>query len=198
MSTRVFVLVVGLLAAALAGTVTAGYFIWRDGQQAGAALIGGAFELVDQNGEAAPSSRYDGDWLLVYFGYTYCPDVCPTELTKMTQALDELGPLAERIQPLFITVDPERDTVEALAGYHEHFHPSFDMLTGSPERIREAARAYRVYYAKAETEEATEYLMDHSSIVYLMAPGQRYAGHFGADATPAEIASAVRKKLAGS
>ena len=197
MSTRAFILVVTLLVTLLAATLAAGYLVWTRGDQGTAALIGGPFELVDQDGQRATQESLKGKWSLIYFGYTYCPDVCPTSLSVMTQALDQIGPLAERITPVFITVDPERDTVAQLAAYHEHFHPSFVMLTGTPEQVRDAARTFRVYYRKAESESSTEYLMDHSSITYLMGPDGAYVTHFGHDATPEGMAATLREKLGG-
>lgn len=196
MSTRVFLVVVTLLAAALAGTLTAGYFIWRGSQQQGAEVaIGGWFELVDHTGEPVTYDDFKGKWPLIYFGYTYCPDFCPTSLTVMTQALERLGPLSDRVMPMMITIDPERDTVEVLATYHEHFDPRFVMMTGSAEQIDRAAKAWRVYYRKAETDSATEYLMDHSTITYLMGPDGGYVTHFGHDATPDRMAESLREIL---
>lgn len=195
MSTRVFVLVVSLLSALLAATVVGGYLLWNRGDQGAAALIGGPFTLVDQTGRTVTEETLEGKWSLIYFGYTYCPDVCPTSLSVMTLTLDKLGPLADRIRPVFVTVDPERDTVSQLALYHESFHPSFLMLTGSPEQVREAARAYRVYYRRAESDSATDYLMDHSSITFLMDPKGTYATHFGHDATPESMAETLRQRV---
>ena len=197
MSTRTFVLVVTLLSAALAATVVGGYLILTRTQEGTAALIGGPFELVDQSGRTVTYATLKGKWSLIYFGYTYCPDVCPTTLSIITQALDQLGPLAAKVTPVFVTVDPERDTVAQLKAYQEHFHPSFVMLTGSPERVREAARAYRVYHRKVESESATDYLMDHSSITFLMGPDGGYVTHFGHDATAETMAATLRQKLGG-
>ncbi|NQW10045.1 MAG: SCO family protein [Alphaproteobacteria bacterium] len=196
MSTRVFLVVVTLLAAALAGTLTAGYFIWQSRQDQGPdVVIGGWFELVDHTGEPVTYDDFKGKWPLIYFGYTYCPDFCPTSLTVMTQALERLGPLSDRVMPMMITIDPERDTVEALAAYHEHFDPRFVMMTGPPEQIDRAAKAWRVYYRKAESDSATDYLMDHSSITYLMGPDGGYVTHFGHDVTPEQMAETLREIL---
>ncbi len=198
MSTRAFVVVVALLSAVLAGTVVAGYLVWSRDDQGAAVMIGGPFELVDQTGRPVTQDSLKGKWSLIYFGYTYCPDVCPTSLSVMSQALDALDPaLAAKVTPVFFTVDPERDTVEQLALYHQSFHPSFLMLTGTPEQVRAAAKAYRVYYRKAENDSATEYLMDHSSITYLMNPDGGYVTHFGHDATPEGIAETLRKLVGG-
>ena len=115
----------------------------------GTAQVGGAFTLLDHTGRTVSDTDFGDDFLLIYFGYTTCPDVCPTALLVMTQALDELGPQGERVRPLFITIDPERDTQAVMADYVAHFHPRLVGLTGSPEQVAVAAKAYLVYYAKA-------------------------------------------------
>lgn len=155
--------------------------------------IGGPFELVDHTGRVVHESDFRGKFLLVYFGYTFCPDVCPTELQDISMALDILGPRASIVQPLFITIDPERDTPEIMADYVSHFHPSLLGLTGTPEQIDTAARAYRVYYARdAETLEAQDnYLMTHSSIIFLISKKGEYLTHFGVASGPEEIAAKV-------
>lgn len=198
MSTRVFVLVVTLLSAVLAATVIGGYLIWNRGDQGSTAMIGGPFTLVDHTGRTVTQETIEGGWSLIYFGYTYCPDVCPTSLSVMTQALDALDPaVADKITPVFVSVDPERDTVEQLALYHESFHPSFVMLTGTPEQVRKAAKAYRVYYRRAESDSATEYLVDHSSITFLMDPDGHYVTHFGHEVTPEGMAETLRETVGG-
>ncbi len=162
----------------------------------GAADIGGAFELIDQSGQTRTQADFAGRHMLVYFGYTYCPDVCPTSLSIMSQALDlieaETGSLEDRVVPLFVTVDPERDDVAAMAAYAEHFHPRLVALTGSDAQIAAAAKAYRVYYRKAEDPSASEYLMDHSSFIYLMGPDGSYVSHFAHNAKPQEIAQGLK------
>lgn len=161
----------------------------------GAALIGGPFELVDQTGTTRSEGDFLGRYMLIYFGYVYCPDVCPTSLSNMTQALDELAEdapdKAAKIVPLFITVDPERDTVEVIESYAEHFHPEMVALTGNEAQVAKAAKAYRVYYAKAGEEGSDDYLMDHSSFIYLMGPDGKYVAHFTHTAAPDEIAEAL-------
>jgi protein SCO1/2 len=158
--------------------------------------IGGAFELLDQSGETRTQADFAGRHMLVYFGYTYCPDVCPTSLSIMSQALDlleaETGSLEDRVVPVFVTVDPARDDVSAMAAYAEHFHPHLVALTGSDEQIAAAAKAYRVYYRKAEDPSASEYLMDHSSFIYLMGPDGTYVSHFAHNASPQEVAEGLK------
>ena len=113
-------------------------------------LVGGPFELTDQDGKRVKSADFAGKYMLVVFGYTYCPDICPSELQVVSAALDELGPAAERIQPVFVTVDPSRDTPQVMKDYVANFHPGFVGLTGSEEDIAKVAKAYRVYYRKVE------------------------------------------------
>ena len=157
-------------------------------QSRGAALIGGPFTLVDHTGKTVTEADFRGRFLFIYFGFTYCPDACPTALTAMAEALDIIGPAADRIVPVFISVDPERDTPEQMAMYVRHFHPALVGLTGSADQVAAAAKAYRVYYAKA-TEEGSdegEYTMDHTSIVYLMGPDGKFRTHFSGHATSPE------------
>jgi len=133
--------------------------------------IGGPFALIGPGGAPITDKSFPGKYLLIFFGYTYCPDVCPTTLTSVAGALDRLGPLAAKIQPLFITVDPQRDTVDVLQSYVGHFDKRIIGLTGSPASIEAAEKAYRVYAAPSRTGDGpNDYLMDHSAIVYLMDP----------------------------
>ncbi len=149
-------------------------------EQAGLPKIGGPFTLVNQDGKTVTEVDFLGSHMLVYFGYTYCPDVCPTSLSAMAGALDILGPKADKITPVFITVDPERDDPAALKSYIEHFHPRLVGLTGSVEQVKAAAKAYKAYYAKSgDGYNDGEYAMDHSSITYLMGPDGLFVTHFG-------------------
>lgn len=163
----------------------------------GNALIGGPFTLVDQDGKARTDAEFRGRLMLVYFGYTYCPDICPTELQTMSSALDALGDKAKRVQPIFITIDPERDTVAALKAYVGHFHPRLLGLTGTAREVAAAAKAYRVYYAKAPVKGGgkDDYLMDHSGLVLLMGQDGRYLTHFTPQTTPEQMAKAIGKYL---
>jgi cytochrome oxidase Cu insertion factor (SCO1/SenC/PrrC family) len=177
--------------------------VWHwDGRQvqtsAGEALIGGPFTLTDQHGARVTEQDFAGRFMLVYFGYTFCPDICPTSLTVMAAALDQLPEAqAEQVVPILITVDPARDTVEQLADYAPLFHPRLVALTGSEEEVREAARAYRVYYHVPE-EGGDAYLVDHSTFVYLMGPDGSYRTHFGIDASPEAMAEAIGEEIAAS
>ena len=167
----------------------------------GVAQIGGPFELTDQSGERRSDRDYRGRYMLIYFGYTYCPDICPTSLLTMSRALKLLGErepdVAGKVVPLFITVDPERDTVEAMAAYAPSFHPDLVALTGTPDEIAAAAKVYRVYYAKAEDESSGTYLMDHSSFIYLMGPDGAYRSHFSHAAQAEEIAEGLERHIGG-
>ena len=158
-------------------------------------VLGGPFQLVDQTGRSVTEADFAGRFMLVYFGFTYCPDVCPTELGTMVAALDELGDIASRVTPIFITVDPERDTPEAMADYVSRFDPRLVGLTGTPEQIAAAARAYRVFYSKVQRPEMTEYLVDHSSFIYLVGPDGRVRSLFRPQTSPEAMAQAIRAQL---
>lgn len=137
------------------------------------AAIGGPFTLTDQNGDTRTDRDFRGSWMLIYFGYTACPDACPTTLTEIADALRKLGPQAHTVVPLFITVDPARDRPAVLRKYLSAFGPEFVGLTGSPEQIAAAAQAYRVYFAKRPVS-GGGYSVDHASTIYLMAPDGRF------------------------
>lgn len=158
--------------------------------------IGGGFTLVDQNGERRTEQDFRGRFMLVYFGYTFCPDMCPLGLQTMTAAVDALPPeLQERVVPVFVTIDPERDTVPVVREYVGQFHPRLVGLTGSEAEVADAARAWRVYVRKAEPAEDGSYLVDHSTFTYLMGPDGRYVAHFGHSATPEEMAERVEAAI---
>jgi len=160
-----------------------------------ASAIGGPFRLVDQNGKTVTDADLKGKWSLVYFGYTHCPDACPTALNDIAIALDQLGPKREAVRAVFITVDPERDTPEVLKEYVASFDAPILALSGSPEEIARAAKAYRVYYAK-HPEPGGDYSMDHSSVIYVMDPEGRFTASFTHQSTPEEIAERLKKLLA--
>jgi len=140
---------------------------------------------------------FAGRFMLIYFGFTYCPDICPTEMQTFAEVMDRLGPLADRVQPLLITVDPARDTPEHLAGYVTLFHPRLVGLTGTEAQIAQVARAYRVYYAKTDVRDAETYMMDHSAAVYLMGPDGRFVSIFGRGVPAERIADQIRARIAG-
>lgn len=160
--------------------------------------LGGPFSLVDHTGRTVTEADFAGRFMLVYFGFTFCPDVCPTELGTIASALDLLEEAGERVTPVFISVDPERDTPEAMADYVSRFHPRMVGLTGSPEQVAAAARAYRVFYAKVNRPEMSQYLVDHSSFIYLVGPDGRVRSLFRPETSPEVIAEAVRGQLRGT
>lgn len=160
-----------------------------------AVTIGGPFTLTATDGRRVTDQDFRGRWMLIYFGFTWCPDVCPTELAVMAAAIDRLGADGDRIQPIMITVDPERDTVELLRDYVAAFHPRMVGLTGTLAEIQAVAAAYRVFFAKTEPDANGDYLVDHSSVVYLMDDEGRYVTVFGRDLDAQAMAEGIRHHL---
>jgi protein SCO1/2 len=183
-----------VLAGLLAG---AGGFLWlSSGSAANPSGIGGPFTLEDGNGKPVTDRDFRGQYTLVYFGYTFCPDVCPTTLNAVADAMDKLGPAAKNLRPLFITVDPRRDTPAVVKQYAAAFGPSITGLTGTPAQIAQVAKEYRVYYAEHKTGPGPDdYSMDHSSILYLMDPEGRFIAPVRADQTGDEIAANLKKLM---
>ncbi|HEX4192375.1 MAG TPA: SCO family protein [Stellaceae bacterium] len=159
------------------------------------AAIGGPFTLVDGDGKTVTDQRYRGKLLLIYFGYTFCPDVCPTTLNNIAQALVALGPQADSVVPLFITVDPRRDTPSVIGHYVKSFDPRIVGLTGSDAQIAAVAKEYHVYYA-AQPAQHGDYLVDHSSLVYLMDRNGKFLKVFAGSLSGGEMADAIRPFLA--
>ena len=170
--------------------------------------IGGPFTLVNHLGQTVTDADFHGRFLLVFFGYTYCPDVCPTELQTIAQVLDILGAEGERLQPLFVSVDPERDTPEVLADYVDAFHPRIVGLTGSAEQIAAAAKVFHVGYMKLplpsedgeegkSLAEGDEYGVAHTATTYLVGPGGRILATYPRGVAPEDLAGEVRKHLKG-
>lgn len=153
------------------------------------AEIGGDFELIDQNGELFNSDELKDKLSLIYFGFTSCPDICPTSLNKITKAVEILSENKIDIVPVFITIDPSRDTPAVLKEYLKHFYPKFIGLTGNEKQIREVADKFKVYYAKvaSESDNNQDYMLDHSSFTYLMDKNGKYLKHFYLDYAPKEI-----------
>lgn len=171
------------------------------GQTAGAGddpladRFGGPFELVADDGRRVTEKDFRGQFLLIYFGYTHCPDICPVDLSVMTEALDLAGPAAENVQPIFITVDPVRDTPESLAQYRKSFHPKLIALSGTEEEIAAVAKSYRVHRRKyvPDAKDPANYGVDHGSITYLMGPDGKFRTLFPRG-TPAERMAELIKK----
>jgi len=158
--------------------------------------VGGPFALTDQTGQIRTDSDFRGRLMLVYFGFTYCPDVCPTDLQAIALTLDKLGRDADRVQPLFITIDPERDTSAHLAEYVPLFHPRLVGLTGSAEAIRKVADAYKVYYAKVPFKDAGDYTVDHTAYIYLMDRDGNYLGFFPPGTSADRMVEIIKPRLA--
>lgn len=160
--------------------------------------IGGPFEMVNQMGEMVTQEDFKGVYTLIFFGYTFCPDVCPFELATMSQALDileEQGHSLDKIQPVFVSVDPERDDVAALAAYMPAFHPKFIGLTGSVDQVKTMMRAYNIYASKAQNDASADYLVNHSSLIYLMGPDGNFIRYFPPKRPPEEMAAGLAELL---
>ncbi len=162
----------------------------------GKALIGGPFSLVDTNGKRVTDRDFRGKLMLVFFGYTHCPDVCPTELQNIAEVMDKLGADANQVAPIFISVDPARDTTESLSAYIKSFSPRITGLTGSVDEIASAAKAYRVYFRKADGG-SDSYTVDHSVFVYLMDREGNYITHFMFNSPADTMAGVIKKHISG-
>ena len=196
-------LVVALVAAVAVG---AGVYLWRAGDGAkqaaeasatGRALIGGPFALVDHTGTARTEKDLLGKFAVVNFGFTNCPDVCPTTLQTMTDALEMLGPAAQRIRPVFVSVDPDRDTPERLKTYREAFDGRILMLTGSEAAVARAAKAYKVGYSRMKPAADGSYMVNHTALIYLMGPDGAYITHFPFRIAPEKLAASLKKWVDG-
>ena len=191
-----------LLVAALAGGL-----LWHQSEQVpglgktvitGRADVGGPFRLIDHTGKQVTDADFRGRYMLIYFGYSYCPDVCPTTLAVMAQALEKLGGKSQRIVPILITIDPERDTPKVLAEYVKAFGPSFVGLTGSEAAIKDAEKKYRVYAVKKPLDPSKgsggNYGVDHSSVLYLMGPDGRLVNFYDEAISPDDLAKDLRQR----
>lgn len=193
--------------AALAAIALAAYVAWQVtrplpiatvGSSASVAIpvqvkIGGPFALTDQNGKRVTDADYRGKLMLVYFGYGFCPDICPTELQNIAVTLDEMGDKGADVQPIFITVDPERDTVEFMAEYVPNFHSRLVGLTGARREIEKTATSYRVYHARAKSgPDDDDYLVDHTGFVYLMGRDGSFLTMFRGATDPKKIAETIK------
>ena len=187
-----------VIAACVLAVILAGGLAWKSGVFApkGAGLVGGPFQLVDQTGKPVSEAVLKGKWSVVFFGFTYCPDVCPTTLQVMGQAQGRLGPKAKDVQFVFISVDPQRDTPAQMARYLDNdvFPKGIIGLTGTPEQVAAAAKAYRVFYEKQGS--GPDYLINHSTPSYLMNPKGRYDRvlpfGIGPDEVVTQISAAMR------
>lgn len=201
MTARQRLIVIALAAVAGLGLGLIGYSVFGPGggvreARIGQALIGGPFTLVDGDGRTRTDAEFRGRLMLIEFGYTHCPDICPLGLAVMAEALALLGPTADQVQPIFITVDPERDTPALVKDYVAHFSERFVGLSGTPEQVAEAARNYRVYYkARRDAAAGPDYLVDHSGFLYLMGRDGQFLTHFTHETPPEKMAEAIRRHL---
>jgi|KBSSwiStaDraftv2_1062776.scaffolds.fasta_scaffold41378_3 protein SCO1/2 len=166
-----------------------------------AQAIGGPFKLKTGRGDIVTDRDFRGKWLLVYFGYTHCPDICPTTLAEVVQTIDRLGAVGAEVQPLFITIDPERDTPEVMDAYVQALDARIIGLTGTPADIAAAAKGYKVHYAKVQSQDnKQDYAMEHSSFVYLIGPDGGYVTLFtpGAGQAPDNMAPKLRELIGQS
>lgn len=158
--------------------------------------IGGPFTMTDHTGKTVTEKILKGHYSLIYFGYTFCPDVCPTELQDMSVAIDLAGEAGEKVLPVFVTIDPARDGQQQMADYVAAFHPRMIGLRGTDEQTKKMAKEYRVYYAKVEQDDGY-YLMDHSSFMFLMGPDGENIAIFNGQASPQVIADGIRQAVGG-
>ena len=184
----------------IAAVAVAAGLLWHAGDSfsganraTGEASVGGPFSLTDQDGRGRRADDFRGRFMLVYFGYSYCPDICPTTLAVMADALEKLGPEAERIVPIFITIDPERDTSRVLRAYLKAFGPRFVGLTGNAKAVAAAAHAWRVYYRKRPL--GGGYAVDHSSYIYLMGADGKFIAIFNETLGPDGLAQALKRQI---
>lgn len=196
-------LVLAVFVAALvagAGAVAAwksGMFGHAGGAAQGEALVGGPFQMTDQNGKRVDESLLKGKWTAVFFGYTFCPEACPTTLTTLAKAQDQLGPKARDLQVVFVSIDPERDTPGQLKTYlsSQSFPKGTVGLTGSAADVAKAAKAYKVFYQKSGT--GPDYAMDHSTALYLMDPKGRFDRVIAYGLPPEEVARQIGDAMRG-
>lgn len=192
MNARLFFII--LVAFAVGGLVALP-LVYGPEPGAGKVAIGGPFTLTSHEGKRVTEKDFQGKYMLVAFGYTYCPDICPGELQTISNALDALGPKADNIVPVFISVDPERDTVPQLAGYVQNFSPRIVGLTGTSEEIKAAAKVYRAFYKKEPSATPGDYAMSHSTFMYVMSPAGEYVTHFNYGITSEDMTAKLKKIL---
>jgi protein SCO1/2 len=167
----------------------------RIGQGVVAEDFGGPFTLQNQDGETVTQEDFEGEYRLIYFGFTYCPAICPTELQKISAALKQLGEKGENILPVFISVDPERDTIQVMKNYVEMFHPRLVGLTGTVQQVEQAKKSYKIYSAKVKDDTMTEYTVDHSSFIYFMNPEGDLLRIFKTEDTAEDMVNVIRQYM---
>jgi protein SCO1 len=193
-SIRPLVIVASFAASLLVGLVI---MLWALGGLRGVtapAAIGGPFQLTDQAGQTVTDQNLKGKPTLIFFGFTHCPDVCPTSLFEISEVLKAMGKDADRVNALFVSVDPERDTAAAMKDYLSSFDPHLKGLTGNPEAVAKVLSAYRVYSKKVPLKDG-DYTMDHTALVYLLDRDGRFVSPFNLKRTPAEAATDLKRYL---
>lgn len=165
-------------------------------ETSGKALVGGPFTLVDASGKTVTDQDFRGRYMLIFFGYTHCPDICPAELQVMAAALDQLGDKAKKVVPIFITLDPERDPPEAVGAYVKNFSPNIVGLTGSMDAISAAAKAYRVSFSKFQDKSGGDnYTIDHSALAYLIGTDGEYIAHIPYGTSVAQMVDILNRYI---
>ena len=173
-------------------------------KSSGTARVGGAFSMADHRGRQVTDRNFHGKFMLIFFGYTFCPDICPTELQTMSEVLDSLGRDADKLHPVFATIDPERDTAAVLADYLSNFHPHFTGLTGTAQQVADIAKTFGVFYSRVKSQNASDrapdrdkdYLMNHSSFIFLMDDNGKFRAAFRAGIANAGMIRRIRNELA--
>lgn len=169
----------------------------RASQAVGKAAIGGPFSLVDHDDNPKTDESYLGKWILIYFGFTFCPDICPEELEKIGNVIDKLdqNELIPQLNPLLISVDPVRDTPKKIKEYLKDFHPKIVGLTGTSEQIDQVAKNYRVYYSQSKPDSDNDYLVDHTIITYLVNPKGEFVDYYGKNKTEAQMTAGITQHM---
>lgn len=192
------ILILSVFALIIAGGIAA-YQIYKEENQTPnfvtAKNFGGPFTLVNQENKKVTEKDFENQWRLIYFGFTYCPAICPTELQKMTGVLNDLDDQADDITPIFISVDPERDTTDVIKNYISLFHPRLVGLTGSEEQVNQAKKSYKIFAAKVKDDTMTEYTVDHSSFIYFMNPDNDLVRIFRIEDSAEEMIKVIKSAL---
>ncbi|MHC0052011.1 SCO family protein [Actibacterium sp. D379-3] len=199
--TRIYAIAAAVAVLVLLGV--GGYFAFRSGTDdqfaecraakvaGGAQSIGGPFTLIDEDGNTVTDADVITGPTLLYFGYTFCPDVCPLDNARNAEAIDLLDARGYDVKPVFISIDPERDTPELMKEFTDYMHPRMLGLTGTPEQVKAASTAYRTYFKKQDSDDPDYYLVDHSTFTYLVFPEHGFVEFFRRDMTPDDMADAV-------